>query len=79
MGEVSSNDNIKFTILNLEQRLKPGPPVLSRIMVKFDRSTGSPKVRLIRLNGRQICPEESSEIHSLVVFKLFRPETTYIQ
>ncbi|XP_025205868.1 serine proteinase stubble-like isoform X3 [Melanaphis sacchari] len=60
MGEITTNDNMKFTVLNLNQKLKPGPPVLSRIMVKFNRSTGSPKLRFIRLNGRKICPEDSS-------------------
>ncbi|XP_027840204.1 serine proteinase stubble-like isoform X1 [Aphis gossypii] len=58
MGEITTNDNMKFTVLNLNQKLKPGPPVLSRIMVKFNRSTGSPKLRFIRLNGRKICPED---------------------
>ncbi|KAF0768506.1 serine proteinase stubble-like isoform X1 [Aphis craccivora] len=60
MGEITTNDNMKFTVLNLNQKLKPGPPVLSRIMVKFNRSTGSPKLRFIRLNGRKICPEDSN-------------------
>lgn len=61
MGEITTSDNVKFTVLNLNQKLKPGPPVLSRIMVKFNRSTGSPKLRFIRLNGRKICPEDTSE------------------
>ncbi|XP_029343478.1 serine proteinase stubble isoform X2 [Acyrthosiphon pisum] len=60
MGEITTSDNVKFTVLNLNQKLKPGPPVLSRIMAKFNRSTGSPKLRFIRLNGRKICPEDSS-------------------
>lgn len=60
MGEITTSDNVKFTVLNLNQKLKPGPPVLSRIMVKFNRSTGSPKLRFIRLNGRKICPEDTS-------------------
>lgn len=63
MGDITTNDNVKFTILNLDQRLRPGPPVLTRIMVKFNRTTGSPKVRYIRLNGRKICPEDSSEFN----------------
>lgn len=58
MGEITTTDNLKFTVLNLNQKLRPGPPVLSRIMVKFNRTTGSPKLRFIRLNGRQICPED---------------------
>ncbi|XP_060878178.1 serine proteinase stubble-like isoform X2 [Metopolophium dirhodum] len=60
MGEITTSDNVKFTVLNLNQKLKPGPPVLSRVMAKFNRSTGSPKLRFIRLNGRKICPEDSS-------------------
>ncbi|XP_025407941.1 serine proteinase stubble-like isoform X2 [Sipha flava] len=66
MGDTTTNDNVKFTILNLEQRLRPGPPVLTRIMVKFNRTTGSPRVRFIRLNGRKICPEDSISAHSEV-------------
>lgn len=64
MGEITTSDNVKFTVLNLNQKLKPGPPVLSRIMVKFNRSTGSPKLRFIRLNGRKICPEDSTGYNS---------------
>ncbi|XP_050441515.1 uncharacterized protein LOC126846270 [Adelges cooleyi] len=64
MGETSSNDNVKFTILNLNQKLRPGPPVLSRIMVKFNRTTGSPRLRVIRLNGRKICPEDTPDYNS---------------
>lgn len=66
MGEITSNDNVKFTVLNLNQRLRPGTPVLSRVMVKFNPSMGSPRVRFIRLNGRKICPEGLSEIHHTI-------------
>lgn len=75
MGEITSNDNLKFTVLNLNQKLRPGPPVLSRIMVKFNQSTGSPKLRFIRLNGRKICPEDSSESPSPRSVTKFFPRT----
>lgn len=61
MGKVTTNDNELFTVLNLEQKLHPGPPVPSMFMVKFNAVKGSPQVRTIRLNGRQICPPDPSQ------------------
>lgn len=58
MGEVTSSNNERFTILSLTQKLLPGPPLSSRFMVKYDPARGSPQLRSIRLNGRQICPPD---------------------
>ncbi|XP_046683966.1 LOW QUALITY PROTEIN: serine proteinase stubble-like [Homalodisca vitripennis] len=58
MGTVTSDDNEHFTILSLDQKLHPGPPLASRFMVKFNAVKGSPQVQNIRLNGRQICPPD---------------------
>ncbi|XP_075219545.1 uncharacterized protein LOC142323596 [Lycorma delicatula] len=58
MGDVTSSDNERFTILSLTQKLLPGPPLSSRFMVKYNAKRGSPQLRSIRLNGRQICPPD---------------------
>uniref|UniRef100_A0A8D8SCF4 Serine protease gd n=1 Tax=Cacopsylla melanoneura TaxID=428564 RepID=A0A8D8SCF4_9HEMI len=56
LGEVTTTDNREYTVLNLDQRLDPAKPLTTKIMVRFDPSTGSPKVKAILLNGKQICP-----------------------
>lgn len=61
LGEVTTEDNERFTILSLSQKLHPGPALSSRFMVKFNSTQGSPQVRTIRLNGRQICPPDPSK------------------
>ncbi|XP_022191201.1 serine proteinase stubble isoform X2 [Nilaparvata lugens] len=58
MGEVTSKNSKKFTILSLNEKLLPGPPVSSRFMVKFDRRHGIPELTTIRLNGQKICPPD---------------------
>ncbi|XP_054279551.1 serine proteinase stubble-like isoform X2 [Macrosteles quadrilineatus] len=58
MGTVTTEDNERFTILSLDQKLHPGPPTPSRLMVKFNPVKGPPQVQSIRLNGRQICPPD---------------------
>ncbi|RZF45138.1 hypothetical protein LSTR_LSTR000548 [Laodelphax striatellus] len=58
MGEVTSKNSKKFTILSLNEKLLPGPPLLSRFMVKFDRRHGIPELTTIRLNGQKICPPD---------------------
>lgn len=57
IGEVKSSDNIRFTILNLNQRVKPGPPTSVRIFVKFQQNDQVPRLQSIQFNGREICPE----------------------
>lgn len=54
---------MKYTILDLNQRLVAKVPVLSRLMVKFNGTKGSPRIKTIRLNGRQICPPEDREYY----------------
>ncbi|CAH0385796.1 unnamed protein product [Bemisia tabaci] len=64
-GEVTTEDNMKYTILDLNQRLVAKVPVLSRLMVKFNGTKGSPRIKTIRLNGRQICPPEDPVVNEL--------------
>ncbi|KAI5695984.1 hypothetical protein M8J75_006418 [Diaphorina citri] len=59
LGEVTTSNNKEFTILNLEQVLDPSRPMTTRIMVRFEPNGGSPKVKTIWLNGKQICPAET--------------------
>ncbi|XP_021913624.1 serine protease gd-like, partial [Zootermopsis nevadensis] len=58
LGEVKSKDNIHFTILNLNQKVMPGPPLSIRIFVKFPQGQSVPRLRTIHINGRQICPAD---------------------
>ncbi|XP_063218714.1 serine protease gd-like [Bacillus rossius redtenbacheri] len=57
-GKVSSKDNIHFTVVNLNKKIAPGPPVSVRIFVKFEEMETIPQVKSIRFNGKQICPSE---------------------
>ncbi|PNF27882.1 hypothetical protein B7P43_G08304 [Cryptotermes secundus] len=58
IGEVKSKDNTRFTILNLNQTVIPGPPLSIRIFVKFPEGENIPRLRSIHVNGRQICPAD---------------------
>ncbi|PSN37052.1 hypothetical protein C0J52_20887 [Blattella germanica] len=60
-GEVTSTDNIRFTILNLDKKVKPGPPHSVRIFVKFPRNEEIPRLKSISLNGREICPDHVTQ------------------
>jgi hypothetical protein len=62
IGEVKSKDNIDFTILNLNQKVMPGPPLSIRIFVKFPQGQSVPRLRTIHINGRQICPADHGNI-----------------
>ncbi|XP_049839668.1 uncharacterized protein LOC126284636 isoform X1 [Schistocerca gregaria] len=59
-GEVSTRDNVRYTILNLQTRLRPGPPRAVRIFVRYGERDPVPRLRSIALNGRRICPEDSA-------------------
>ncbi|XP_067015707.2 uncharacterized protein [Anabrus simplex] len=62
-GEVTTSDNQRFTILNLEKKIVPGPPISVRIFVKFSENREIPVVDTIALNGRQICPLQANIYH----------------
>ena len=65
IGDVSSPDNVDFTILNLKMRLTPGPPHPVRIFAAFGDRDDIPYIANIKLNGRTICgsghPEQSAD------------------
>ncbi|XP_071443119.1 serine protease gd-like [Hetaerina americana] len=57
LGEVTSADNIHYSIWNSSAEIVPGETVDVRFFVKHDREeVEPPKIQTIRLNGRMICP-----------------------
>ncbi|GLH01711.1 Uncharacterized protein GBIM_07785 [Gryllus bimaculatus] len=60
-GNVTTQDNKRFTILNLYKRIEPGPPKSVRIVVKFDEKEEIPVLRAVELNGRRICSSRNSK------------------
>ncbi|XP_046385994.1 uncharacterized protein LOC124155875 isoform X2 [Ischnura elegans] len=61
LGEVSSLDNIHYTIWNGRRKVNPGPPLSVKIFVKYsDQEYEPPRIKTIRLNGRQICPKDKA-------------------
>ncbi|XP_071443129.1 uncharacterized protein [Hetaerina americana] len=62
LGEVSSVDNVQYTIWNGRRRVYPGPPLSVKIFVKYnEHESEPPRVKTIRINGRQICPKEKGK------------------
>ncbi|XP_075983908.1 uncharacterized protein LOC142981710 isoform X2 [Anticarsia gemmatalis] len=55
VGDVTTTDNIDFKIENTEMRINPGPAVAVRFFVQYNSLSQTPKLRAIRLNGREIC------------------------
>ncbi|XP_059048191.1 clotting factor C-like isoform X2 [Achroia grisella] len=56
VGDVSTTDNIDFKVENTKMKIHPGPAVAVRFFVQYSPlSPPAPKLKAIRLNGREIC------------------------
>lgn len=57
-----TSDNIEYHIQDQNYKLKPGETLDIQFYVKFNRKYGVPKIREIRLNGKNICANESQQL-----------------
>ncbi|XP_046385985.1 uncharacterized protein LOC124155871 [Ischnura elegans] len=65
LGNVSTRDNIHFTVWNSTARIDPGESIYVYFFVKYDpRETVPPRIQTIRLNGMQICSTREVEAPS---------------
>ncbi|KAJ0173272.1 hypothetical protein K1T71_011448 [Dendrolimus kikuchii] len=61
IGDVSTQDNIDFKIENTNMQLNPGPAVVVRFFVQYNKLEPVPRLLAIRLNGRDICNANSPQ------------------
>ncbi|XP_063368860.1 serine proteinase stubble-like isoform X1 [Cydia amplana] len=55
VGDVTTTDNTDFKIENTKMKIHPGPATAVRFFVQYNPLNKAPKLRAIRLNGREIC------------------------
>ncbi|XP_028172298.1 serine protease 44-like isoform X2 [Ostrinia furnacalis] len=55
IGDVSTSDNKDFKVENSDMMIHPGPAVAVRFFVQYNILNPTPKLKTIRLNGREIC------------------------
>ncbi|KAJ8712865.1 hypothetical protein PYW08_008169 [Mythimna loreyi] len=55
VGDVSTTDNKDFKIENADMQINPGPAVGVRFFVQYNTLNKTPRLQMIRLNGREIC------------------------
>ncbi|XP_034827728.1 serine protease gd-like isoform X1 [Maniola hyperantus] len=55
VGDVTTTDNTDFKIENTKMKIHPGPAVAVRFFVQYNVLNKVPRLRAIRLNGREIC------------------------
>lgn len=55
IGQVTTTDNIDFKIENTTMKITPGPATPVRFFVQYSSLDSAPRLKQIRLNGREIC------------------------
>ncbi|XP_022832030.1 uncharacterized protein LOC111360359 isoform X1 [Spodoptera litura] len=55
IGEVTTDDNIDFKIENTKTKISPEEPLSIRFFVQYKAQNVTPKLKAIRVNGREIC------------------------
>ncbi|KAJ8711198.1 hypothetical protein PYW07_008440 [Mythimna separata] len=70
VGDVSTTDNKDFKIENADMQINPGPAVGVRFFVQYNPLNKTPRLLMIRLNGREICnantPQPSANLPGIV-------------
>jgi hypothetical protein len=59
IGEVTTTDNTHFKIENTKMIINPGSAVAVRFFVRYNTLNPTPKLKTIRLNGREICSADN--------------------
>ncbi|CAH0696692.1 unnamed protein product [Spodoptera exigua] len=62
IGEVTTDDNIDFKIENTKTKISPEEPLSVRFFVQYKAQNFKPKLKAIRLNGREICNIEIPQV-----------------
>lgn len=82
LGEVTTTDNKDFKIANENVMVIPGKPLYVPIFVQYNASLAPPKLKAIRLNGKEICDVKSQgerrEVQPLRVDSDFEIESTKV-
>lgn len=55
VGDVTTTDNMDFKIENTKMKIEPGPAQAVRFFAQYNQLNKVPRLRAIRLNGREIC------------------------
>ncbi|XP_050553058.1 uncharacterized protein LOC118274913 isoform X1 [Spodoptera frugiperda] len=62
IGEVTTDDNIDFKIENTKTKLSAQEPLSVRFFVQYKSQNVTPKLKAIRVNGREICNIEIPQV-----------------
>lgn len=55
VGNTTTQDNVEFIIENDNLQIQPDHPMTVRFFVQYDPLNTAPRLRMLRLNGRDIC------------------------
>ncbi|KAJ0173273.1 hypothetical protein K1T71_011449 [Dendrolimus kikuchii] len=66
IGNVTTEDTIDFQIENTKMKLYPGPAFVMRFFVQYNKLGPNPRLRAIRLNGRDICNADTPQLVTIV-------------
>lgn len=79
-GESFTTDNKEYRISNPGYVLEAGPPVSVRFFVQYPTTARTiPKLKTIRLNGKTICIQNSSEPKNVPKLHISKPAPTAIR